>query len=190
MKTGMLYWITGLAGAGKTTIGREVYRLLKQKKDNLVFLDGDILRQVLGDIFGYSYQERLRCAQQYSRICKMLTEQGLDVVICTISMFDSVRRWNRENFENYFEVFVDTPMKILQERNKKNLYRESSVESDKQVAGVSFEVELPQTPDFRIQNDMTVAPEEWAGQIIEAAERKSNEKNILYSEGGDCRELS
>lgn len=172
METGTLYWITGLAGAGKTTIGREIYTLLKQKKDNLVFLDGDILRPVLGDIFGYSYEERLRCAQQYSRICKMLTDQGLDVIICTISMYSVVRKWNRDNFEHYFEVFVDTPMEILQSRNKKNLYRKTVDAEEKQVAGVSFEVELPESPDFIIKNDMMTDPKEWARQIISAREEK------------------
>ena len=172
METGTLYWITGLAGAGKTTIGKEVYALLKQKKSNLVFLDGDILRPMLGDIFGYSYDERVRCAQQYSRICKMLTDQGLDVVICTISMFDLIRQWNREHFENYFEVFVDTPMEILRDKNKKGLYRDTEQADEKQVAGVSFEVQLPKMPDFRVDNDMTVDPKEWARQIVEARERK------------------
>ena len=171
METGTLYWITGLAGAGKTTIGKEVYALLKRKKEGLVFLDGDILRPVLGDMFGYSYSERLRCAQQYSRICKMLTDQGLDVVICTISMFDLVRQWNREHFVNYFEVFVDTPMEILREKNKKDLYQDTVNGDEKQVAGVSFEVQLPKKPDFRIVNDMTTDPREWARQIVEARER-------------------
>lgn len=172
MEAGTLYWITGLAGAGKTTIGKEVHRLLKQRKENLVFLDGDVLRPMLGDIFGYSYDERMRCAQQYSRICKMLTDQGLDVVICTISMFDLVRQWNRDNFENYFEVFVDTPMEILRQHNKKNLYHDTERSDEKQVAGVSFEIQLPKKPDFRIENDMTIAPEEWAKKIIEARESK------------------
>lgn len=182
METGMLYWITGLAGAGKTTIGKEVYMLLKQEKDNLVFLDGDILRPALGNIFGYSYDERLRCAQQYSRICKMLTDQGLDVVICTISMFRSVRKWNRENFENYFEVFVDTPMEILKYRNKKNLYGETAEFDNSPVAGVSFTVELPEEPDFHIKNDMTIAPEEWARRIV-GAKKGKNEEDFLYTEG-------
>lgn len=172
METGTLYWITGLAGAGKTTIGREVYTLLKQKKDNLVFLDGDILRRVLGDIFGYSYEERFRCAQQYSRICKMLTDQGLDVIICTISMFSLIRKWNRDNFDHYFEVFVNTPMEVLQRENKKNLYQKTVNADEKQVAGVSFEVELPETPDYIIDNDMTIDPEEWARRIIAAKEEK------------------
>lgn len=168
METGTLYWITGLAGAGKTTIGKEIYTLLKQKKDNLVFLDGDILRDVLGNVFGYSYEERLRCAQQYSRICKMLTDQGLDVVICTISMFRTVRRWNRENIKNYYEVFIDTPMEILKSKNKKNLYEETSEKDRSLVAGVSFAVELPETPDFTIKNDMTTEAKEWARRVIEA----------------------
>ena len=73
MKIGTTYWITGLSGAGKTTIGRLLYETINEKKSNIVFLDGDILRQVYNTT-DYSSEGRLRLAMQHSRLCKMLNE--------------------------------------------------------------------------------------------------------------------
>ena len=84
---GTTYWITGLSGAGKTTIGKLLYKYIKRFKQNIVFLDGDILRQVYQSE-EYSTDARRKLAYQNARLCKMLNEQGVDVVICLIAMYD------------------------------------------------------------------------------------------------------
>ena len=91
MQKGTLYWITGLSGAGKTTIGNALYYRLKQNLDKLVILDGDILKKIVGDSLGYSKDDRKKRAYCYSNLCKILTDQGISVVICTIAMYDEVR---------------------------------------------------------------------------------------------------
>ena len=123
---GYVYWITGLSGAGKTSIGKSLYQKLKQKSPNTVFLDGDVLREVFGNDLGYTREERIKCAMRYARLCKMLQEQGLNVICCTISMFDCIRAWNRENIENYREIYVRVSMEVLKQRNQKGLYNTST----------------------------------------------------------------
>ena len=107
--TGRIYWLTGLSGAGKTTIGRLWYEKLKTEGENVVFLDGDELRQVFGDDLGYTEADRRKSAMRNARLCALLGKQGFTVVCCTISMFDSVRAWNRENIPGYFEVYPKRP---------------------------------------------------------------------------------
>lgn len=58
MKKGILYWITGLSGAGKTTIGNALYYELRKKENNIVILDGDILKNLVGDSLGYTTEDR------------------------------------------------------------------------------------------------------------------------------------
>ena len=82
-------WITGLSGAGKTTLASEVVRLLKSKYSNVIYLDGDELRKIFTPIsdIPHSRESRLNYANQYSSLCNFLAEQGNIVVIATISLF-------------------------------------------------------------------------------------------------------
>lgn len=157
---GNLYWITGLSGAGKTTIGRLLYDRLKEKDSNVVFLDGDAMRQAFGNDLGYSGEERLQCAMRYAGLCRLLTEQGLHVVCCTISMFNKVREWNRSNIKNYIEIYIEAPLAVLEERNQKNLYRGLKAGVSRNVVGMDLELELPESPDITFVNDGSRTPEE------------------------------
>ena len=156
MEKGRVYWVTGLSGAGKTTIGKLWYNEILAKMPNVVFLDGDMLRAIFAGDLGYSQEERRRIAMRYARLCKMLSEQGICVVCCTISMFDSVREWNRENIADYVEVYIKVSMETLRRRDQKGLYSHA----DGNVAGVNFQVEEPKTPDVILENDGQFTPEE------------------------------
>ena len=162
---GRLFWITGLSGAGKTTIGTILYQSLKERYPNTVLLDGDVLRQVFGNDLGYSKEERFACAMRYARLCKLLTEQGIFVVCCTISMFDAVRKWNRENIESYTEVYIKVPMEILEQRNQKNLYDDVKGGTVENVVGVDLELELPGNPDSILVNDGVKNPKEMSEEL-------------------------
>ena len=157
---GDLYWITGLSGAGKTTMGRLLYKYLRERESDVVILDGDEMRKAFGNDLGYSRDDRLKCALRYSGLSKLLTEQGINVVCCTISMFDEVREWNRENIDNYLEIFLDVPIEVLQERNQKNLYRSVKGNGSSNVVGMDLKLELPKTPDIILKNDGRAKPEE------------------------------
>ena len=78
--TGRIYWLTGLSGAGKTTIGRLRYEKLKTEGENVVFLDGDELRQVFGDDLGYTEADRRKSAMRNARLCALLGKQGFTFV--------------------------------------------------------------------------------------------------------------
>lgn len=78
MQKGIVYWITGLAGAGKSTIGSALYYELRKEQNNVVILDEDILKQLAGG--GYSESERRARAEKYSILCKTLADQGITAV--------------------------------------------------------------------------------------------------------------
>ena len=162
-----VYWITGLSGAGKTTIGKLFYEKLKEQHSNTVFFDGDTLRRVFGDDLGYTEEERRKCAMRYSRLCAMLQEQDINVVCCTISMFDSVREWNRENIHNYWEIYVKVSMETLQKRDQKGLYSGTKKEKEKEVVGIHMKIEEPKKPDLILYNDGEKRPEEQVIEILQ-----------------------
>ena len=168
--TGRLYWITGLSGAGKTTIGTALYEKLRETKSNVVMLDGDKLRGAYGDAFGYSEEDRRKGALCNAKICHILTEQGIDVVCCTISMYDSVRDWNRANNEKYTEIYLKVNMETLMKRDKKGLYSSRA----ENLVGVTINMEEPKTPDLVVNNDGSERVED----IVERILSKANEEDV------------
>lgn len=166
MEIGTTYWITGLSGAGKTTIGKMLYAKLKDQKDNIVFLDGDILREVYQST-DYSNEGRKKLAFQHARLCRMLNEQNIDVVICVIAMYDDCREWNRNNIKNYKEIYLNVPIEELIRRDQKQLYSKALRNEMPNVLGINMEYEEPKHPDFEIENAGINNPNETLKKIME-----------------------
>ncbi len=166
MEKGVLYWITGLSGAGKTTVGTKLYYEMRKTCSGLVILDGDILKKLVGNSLGYSSKERLKRASYYSEMCKMLTDQGITVIICTIAMYDSVREWNRRNIEKYVEIYLKVDRGVLIKRDKKGLYSRQRLGEISEIAGLDIDVEYPKTPDLVIENDGSVSVRECVERIM------------------------
>ncbi len=152
MYSGTLYWITGLSGAGKTTIGKALYEHLRLLKLNVVFLDGDVLRSVFGTLHGHSVEDRKKLAQSYSNLCKMLTDQGIDVVCSTMSLFREVHVFNRSSIENYYEIFVECEMKELIMRDQKGIYSKALNGELNDVIGINLPYDHPENCDLVIDN--------------------------------------
>lgn len=163
---GNVYWITGLSGAGKTTIGKLLYNRIKDKKDNVIFLDGDVLREVY-QTKDYSNEGRLNLALQHGRLCKMLSEQGIDVVICVIAMYDECRQWNHDNIENYHEIYLRVSIDELIRRDQKQLYSRVLKKEISNVMGMDIPFEEPKNPEVIIDNNGNESPEQIINKISE-----------------------
>lgn len=163
---GILYWITGLSGAGKTTIGIALYYELKKTKNNVILLDGDILKTIIGESIGYSEEERRKRAKKYAQFCKMLTDQGMIVICCTIAMFDEVREWNRDNNRGYIEVYLKVPLEVLEERDQKGMYSKQKEGKFHNLTGIDIKAEFPQNSDIVIENDGRYSVEECVNRIL------------------------
>ena len=154
---GTVYFFTGLSGAGKTTIGGLFYRRLKARKPNVVLLDGDQLRRLsFNKKSGYSTEERRKGAFYNFEMCKMLADQGIDVVLCSISMYNDCRAWAREHIEKYKEIYIKVTRETLYRRDQKGLYSSGT----KNVVGVDLLCEEPEHPDIVVENDGQETPEE------------------------------
>lgn len=165
-KKGTLYFFTGLSGAGKSTIGGLFFRRLKARNNATVLIDGDLTRAGLNSgKGGYSTQARMQGALEIVfPICRMLTDQGIDVVCCAIAMYHQVREWNRKYIENYREIYIKVSMQTLYQRDQKQLYSSGA----KDVVGVDLPWDEPQYSDFVLENDGAETPEELVARLEEA----------------------
>ncbi len=147
-----LIWITGLAGSGKTTIGKEVYRRLKQQRSNVVFLDGDGFREIFGNDLGHTIEDRKKVAKQIHNMCKFLVSQEIDVVCATMSLFKEIHILNRNEIKNYLEVFIECDMEELKRRDQKGLYSKALKGEIKNVVGIDLPYDKPENADLVIDN--------------------------------------
>lgn len=148
--TGRVVWITGLSGAGKTTVAHELVTRLRQAGGTVIHLDGDALRVVYAEDLGHQIEDRRRIAMRHARLCRMLSEQGFDVVCSTISMFESCRQWNRAHIDRYLEVYLRVPQVELARRDPKGLY--GGGQPATAMVGRDIAFEEPRAPDLVLDN--------------------------------------
>lgn len=161
-------WITGLSGAGKTTLAYEVASRLRAQGEWVVILDGDQLRDVFGVVAfnanNHGREGRLALAMQYARLSRVIASQGLTVVIATISLFSEVHAWNRANLPGYFEVYLKVPVEELRRRDPKGIYRRFDAGELTHVAGLDLPIDEPEAADWIVEFDpersVTVLAEE------------------------------
>jgi glutamine kinase len=150
--SGRVFWITGLSGAGKTTVGRELWARLRAAGRPVTFLDGDALRAVIAEDLGYSEGSRRQSAMRNARLCRLLAEQGTDVVCATISLFHDVQRWNRKNIPGYHEIYLRVPIAELRRRDSKGIYTGAQRGDARDVVGLDVLAEAPEAPDLVLDN--------------------------------------
>ena len=152
---GQVIWITGLSGAGKTSLATEVANRLREADVKTVLLDGDELREVFGTAAftaqNHGREARLALAMQYAHLCRVIASQGLTVVIATVSLFREVHAWNRENLPGYFEVYLKVPLEELRRRDPKDIYRRYYAGLLNNVAGLDLPVDEPEAADWIVE---------------------------------------
>ena len=154
---GRVIWITGLSGAGKSTVAHEVVARLRASGNAVVMLDGDELREVFGAVAvnaeNHGREGRLALAMRYAHLCRVIASQGLTVVIATISLFKEVHSWNRGNLPGYFEVYLKVPVEELRRRDPKEIYRRFDGGELNNVAGLDLSIDEPEAADWIVEFD-------------------------------------
>jgi adenylylsulfate kinase len=129
-----------------------VYQILKKKKENLVLLDGDILRDVFGGDAGHTVAGRAKNARRLSHLSKLLEVQNIHVIAAVLSIFPDWQKWNRENIPGYCQVYVDVPFDVLQRREIKGLYAGALAGEIENVVGVDIDFPEPVGNDLVLDN--------------------------------------
>ena len=86
---------------------------------------------------------------QYSKLCKKITDNGIDVILATVSLYSIVRKWNKANIVNYIEIYIKSDLSKIIKQKKKFFYRKKT----KNVVGLTIKPELPKKPNIILKND-------------------------------------
>ena len=168
---GFVLWMTGLSGAGKTTIALILVEELKQRGLNIERLDGDVVRESLTRDLGFTKEDRTKNIERVTFVAKLLSRNNVGCVCSFISPYQSVRDHVRENTTNFLEVFIDAPLEVVIERDVKGLYKKAIAGEIPNFTGISDPFEAPKNPDIHIRTDQQT-PQESAKAIIAALEAR------------------
>lgn len=178
--TGQVIWITGLSGAGKSTLAYEVANRLRLSDKSVVVLDGDELRNIfdasVSNPQNHGREARKSLAMQYGQICRLIANQGLTVVIATISLFREVHSWNRVNIPSYFEVYIKVPIEELRRRDPKGIYRRFDAGELANVAGLDLSIDEPDAADWIVEFEPNRSVALIADELIQKLNTKKREK--------------
>lgn len=167
---GFVLWMTGLSGAGKTTIALILEKVLHDRGVKIERLDGDVVRESLTRDLGFTAEDRAKNIERVTFVAKLLSRNGIGCVCSFISPYQSVRDHVRENTTNFLEVFIDAPLDVVIERDVKGLYKKAIAGEIPNFTGISDPFEAPENADIHIRTDRQT-PEESAADIIAQLEK-------------------
>lgn len=174
-KKGFTLWFTGLSGAGKTTIARELVTELRARGLKIELLDGDEIRTNLSQGLGFSKLDRDTNIRRIGYVSRLLARNGIGVLSAAISPYRAIRDEVRESISadgtEFMEVFVKCPLDVLVERDIKGLYKKALTGEIKEFTGVSDPYEEPPKPDVTVETDRETISES-VQKIVRELERR------------------
>jgi adenylylsulfate kinase len=164
----MVIWITGISGAGKSTICEAIFRISKPCIPEMVWLDGDAVREIFDDKLGHTEADRMRQIKRIQRLAKELDAQRMVVLVAALYAHPDLLKWNRENFQNYAEIYLDAPIELVQSRDPKGMYEKVRAGEMKHVVGIDIPWNAPQNPTLTVKMTDAETPLSVSKKIISA----------------------
>src|SRR6267142_876384 len=166
---GFVLWFTGLSGAGKSTISNIVEARLRAAGAKVELLDGDAVRTHLSKGLGFSKEDRDINIRRIGFVCELLSRNGVIAIAAAISPYRAVRDEVRARIPGFVEVYMECPLDVLVQRDKKGLYRKALAGEIPQFTGISDPYEPPLAPEVTIHAALET-PEEGVRKVWTALE--------------------
>ncbi len=173
---GATVWFTGLSGSGKSTVAAEVERLLVEAKQATYVLDGDNLRHGLNRDLGFSGADRDENVRRVAEVARLFADAGVVALVPLISPYrngrERARQAHAEVGLSFFEVFVDTPLELCEQRDPKGLYAKARAGKLTGFTGIDDPYEPPAAPDL-VLRPADGTPAEQAAKVVALMSRVS-----------------
>jgi len=184
MQKGFTLWMTGLSGAGKTTLTTQLIGELRKRGLSIEVLDGDEVRTNLSKGLGFSKEDRDTNIRRIGYVSRLLSRNGVGVITAAISPYRAIRDEVRRSIEAdgalFIEVYVKCPIEVLAERDVKGLYKKALAGEIKEFTGVSDPYEEPLAPEVVVSTDQETVGESARKILVELAKHGLlDEENIM-----------
>lgn len=149
---GILFWITGLPGSGKSTISKIIVKDIRKNYGPTIIIHGDELRAIF-DLKGYSRKERFLNGKKFINLIKLIVRQKFNVVFAVVGLFDKLRKINKNEFKNYIEIYIKADLEKVIKLSNKKFYKKK-----KNIIGLDIKAEFPKNPNILIINSFKTNP--------------------------------
>jgi adenylylsulfate kinase len=149
-------WMTGLSGAGKTTIAKNLERELYERGFITQILDGDNIRSGINNNLGFSESDRYENIRRIAEVSRLFVQCGIITINCFISPTDEIRTMARQIIgkDDYIEIFINAPLNVCETRDVKGLYHKARKGEIRDFTGITSPFEIPEHADLEIRTDL------------------------------------
>ncbi len=161
---GILFWITGLPGSGKTSIAKLLHKRIEKNYGSSIIISGDEIRKDF-NLKGYERKDRLKIGFMYSKLFKRIVNQNINVIFSGGALYEKIQNFNRKNINNYFEIFIDS--NFFKNKKIKRISKKS-----KNVVGINIKPEYPKDPNIRYYNNFDISLKSSSNIIFKLIQKK------------------
>ena len=148
----MIIWITGLSGAGKTTLAGALYKSIKKKSPNVLWIDGDALKKIIPTNGKHDRASRIDRYKKMINIVKFFYDQKINVIISTLYFNNFMFKNNKKIFKNYFQIYLKSDIAHLIKRDSRKIYSKNINKKRPFLVGVDIKWDEPKKSNLIISN--------------------------------------
>jgi len=160
-KKGLVIWIIGLSGSGKTSIAKKIKKKINKDHGPTVVISGDDFRNIY-NLKKYSKDERIKLGKSHAKFCKFLSNQNINVIFSAVGLLKEIRKFNRKNIKNYIEIYIKSKIKKIKKKRMKSLY----FKKNKNIIGIDIKPEFPKNSHIIINNNFRKSIEELSEELL------------------------
>jgi len=158
---GILFWLTGLSGSGKSSIAKKIKSKINKKYGPTIIFNGDDLRNIL-KLKGYSLPSRLENGYKFSELFKFMLNQKINIIFAGVGLFHKLRNYNKKNIHNYVEIYIKSDLNKILLVGKKKIYQKKL----SNIVGKDLHAEFPRRPDIIVDNNFKVGINKLVDQLF------------------------
>ena len=147
-KQGIVFWVEGFSGSGKSSILKLVHNKINKKFGPTINVSGDDLRKLFS-FYGYKKSDRIKNSYKFSEFLEFLTKKKINVLYSVVGLNHSARKIYKSKIKNFLVTLIDADIKKIIKLRKKNTYKKK-----RHILGIDIKPEYPKKPNFIIKNDM------------------------------------